>query len=118
MLYLAEHPLGKTSKSSTSDAAQILVHLPKRAAFVQCGEDIGVIYTHKTPARLDGQSLAARRLFVREQTRQAYCHPREQFEQHVVSESTTDPNTFSRWEDVEEGTEGKEVSEGVEANEP
>lgn len=93
MLYLAEHPIGKVSKTTSAESAQALLSLPKRAAWVRHGDGVGVIYTHHTPRPAPG--AAERAYFVREQTRQRYCHPREQIEDRVL---TTDPATFSRWE--------------------
>src|SRR6185312_5404085 len=104
MIYLSQHPIGKVTKSSTTDTAQMLVHLPKRAAFVKSGEDVGVIYTHPTPQRVEGQALASRQYFVQQQTRQTYCAPRAQIEQRVVSDSSTDPHSFARWEEADDAT--------------
>ena len=80
MQHLAEHPIGEPSKSSTTAIAQMLTELPIRGAFVRSGADSGAIMTFDTPEHVPDGEMAARLKFIREQTRQRYCHPRAQVE--------------------------------------
>src|SRR5262249_25087081 len=43
MVHVADNPIGKKTTLSTTDVAQMLTQLPRRAAFVRSGEEIGVI---------------------------------------------------------------------------
>ena len=79
MAYLAEHPLGKAT-TSNSNVAQLLSHLPERHAFVQASDGVWYMRTLDTPPTVDAENLNARLHFIREQTRQTYCHPRSQVE--------------------------------------
>lgn len=99
MQYLAEHPIGKVTKSTSSDVAQLLSHLPVRHAFVHASDGVWYMRTLDTPLAVDAENLAARLHFIREQTRQTYCHPRAGVEtkpEPVVAEAAT---LHSRWED-------------------
>ena len=80
MQFLATNPIGVQSQPSAAAVGQWLTHLPRRAAFVRSGEDVGVIYTHNTPARIAPTDFAARLQGIRAQTRQKYCHPRQEVE--------------------------------------
>ncbi len=101
MMYLAQNPILKGGKAPTIDFAQMLIQLPIRMALVRSGEEAGQIVTNDTPTPLVGEALEARRFFIREHTRQRYCHPRGQIE--TLIESTTPPDEFTlgRWEAVE-----------------
>lgn len=101
MMYFARNPLIKGGKVQMVDYAQILLGLPKRMALVRSGDDVGLIQTNDTPRPLVGEALEARRFFIREHTRQRYCHPRDQIE--TLIENTTPPDEFTlrRWEEVE-----------------
>jgi hypothetical protein len=80
MQHLALNPIGEPSKSSVTAIAQMLTELPVRGAFVRSGADVGAIFTFDTPEHTSGADLAGRMKFIREQTRQRYCHPRAQVE--------------------------------------
>ena len=119
MQQLALEPIGKPSPSSTTDVGRMLTNLPRRAAFVRSGQDIGVIYTHNTAPRLAGQAFTQRVQTIREQTRVKYCHPRQAVEQlfkplidedinnnvtpvvsHPLQQPKKEPTPISRWEDA------------------
>ncbi len=80
MLHLAENPIGKPSQPSTADVGKMLTSLPRRAAFVRSGNDVGVLYTHHTPQRVKNTDLRKRAAAIVLRTRQKYCHPREEVE--------------------------------------
>lgn len=86
MTYLAEHPIGAANQTGQALVAQWLTMLPRRAAFVRSGDDVGVIYTHDTPARVSGAELSQRLARIKAQTRAKYCHPREQVQQLLTAE--------------------------------
>src|SRR6266516_2104845 len=73
MAYLAVNPIGKKSTLSATDVAHMLTQLPKRAAFVRSGDDVGVIYTDDTPPPVDSATFHERLRLIRDQTRQKYC---------------------------------------------
>jgi hypothetical protein len=87
MSYLAKHPIGKVSAPSANAVGRMLTQLPRRAAFVRSGEDVGVIYTLPTPKRLSGQELTERIQLIREQTRITYCHPCEEVELRILGDA-------------------------------
>ncbi len=74
MRYVASNPLGTATAVSASDIASMLTQLPKRAAFVRSGDDVGVIYTDDTLAMCDEEEFEARLTQVKVQTIQKYCH--------------------------------------------
>jgi len=78
MAHLAEQPIGKKSQPSSTHVAQWLSSLPRRAAFVRSGDDVGMIYTFDTPHKLTGVALAERMRVIQAQTRAKYCRPRDQ----------------------------------------
>lgn len=86
MFQLARDPIGKVTEASTSEIAKMLSSLPRRAAFVRSGDDVGVIYTHNIPQRVSQAEHAARLNAIRQQTRAKYCHPREEVEQRLLAE--------------------------------
>jgi hypothetical protein len=98
MCYLAESPLGKKSSPSASDVSRMLTQLPKRAAFVRSGEDVGVIYTDKTAEHCNISELGRRYYLIRGQTRAKYCKPKEEL---VTPTSASDEPFLSRWEEVQ-----------------
>lgn len=115
MHYLAENPIGKQSASSGNGVAQMLIQLPSRAAFVKSDKAVGVIYTHDTPKQMSGDDLKGRLRFIQEQTRQMYCHPRQQIEHGFVDGMTPESaesgaverplrheTPITRWEEVDE----------------
>lgn len=105
MRYLAAHPIGKVTSATATDVAQMLTNLPKRAAFVRSGDDIGVIYTSATPAPVGPAEAGIRLQTIRQQTRAKYCHPREDVEQAFLHDEVLPLNHsegvhISRWEQV------------------
>lgn len=109
MQFLAEHPLGKATNNS-SNVAQLLSHLPIRHAFVHASDGVWYMRTLDTPPAVDAENLNARLHFIREQTRQTYCHPRSQVEAKPMSTEqpealtsapamSTESPVHSRWED-------------------
>ncbi|HEY7348098.1 MAG TPA: hypothetical protein VH599_07230 [Ktedonobacterales bacterium] len=105
MNQLAEEPIGKETRTKPADIAQMLSNLPKRAAFVRSGEDIGVIYTSATPAPVGPAEAGTRLQTIRQQTRAKYCHPREDVEQALLHDevlpiSHGEGVPISRWEQV------------------
>lgn len=109
MLHLAEFPIGKQIQANPTAVGQMLANLPKRAAFVRSGSDVGVFYTHDTPKRIKEQELLVRVRGIQAQTRLKYCHPRAEVERmfaatddpeiSVPSEPTKVPQ-LSRWEEA------------------
>jgi hypothetical protein len=89
MAYLAEHPLGKAT-TTDSNVAQLLSHLPPRHAFVQASDGVWYMKTLDTPQPVDRENLNARLYFIREHTRQTYCHPRSQVE--AIPADEVDPD--------------------------
>lgn len=100
--HLAANPIGRKSSVSATDVARMLTSLPKRAAFVRSGEDVGVMYTTDTSPWMSGVYLEEVIGFIREQTRRAYCTPKEQFatDPSVGNKPGEEP-PVSRWEEVE-----------------
>jgi hypothetical protein len=96
MVYLAEHPIGKKTGTSTNEVTQMLTKLPRRAAFVRSGDDIGVIYTDDVLPSVSGIELAARLAFIQAQTRQKYCKPKQDVE--AAAESSQPHTPISRSE--------------------
>ncbi len=84
--WLIAHPIGKATQAGPLDVAHMLVELPRRSAFIRSGTDIGVMYTNTTPLRLSGEALTQRSIIIRDQTRERYCHPRQQIEQALLAE--------------------------------
>lgn len=101
MKYLAEHPIGKVTESSTGDVAKMLTQLPPRSAFAISAKDQGVIYTHNTPQKVTGTDLEVRVAAIRDQTRKTFCRPREDVEgemragPHVMVEIPVSPDAVS-----------------------
>jgi hypothetical protein len=86
MFVLADNPIGKESEASTADVGKMLNSLPRRAAFVRSGDDVGVIYTHNTPQRVYDIELGPRIAAIRDQTRAKYCHPRGDVERGFMAD--------------------------------
>lgn len=109
MWYLAEHPIGKRTTQSIADIAQMLTMLPKRAAFVRSGDNVGVIYTDDNPQPVERSVLHQRLQAIQARTRAQYCTPKEQLEatptqppeQVEPTEPSHEPEP-SGWEEVEE----------------
>jgi hypothetical protein len=101
MKHLAENPLGKKSTLSASEVASMLTQLPRRAAFVRSGDDVGVIYTEDTLAPCDTNELRKRYYLIRGQTRQKYCRPKEELARDTDVPSKPDEPPVSRWEEVQ-----------------
>lgn len=80
MEYLAKHPIGKKMTTSTSEVAQMLSMLPRRAVFIRSGDEIGVLYTQDTPPMVTGSALRERLEHIQTQTRQFYCRPKAEAE--------------------------------------
>ena len=80
MQHLALNPIGEPSKPSGAAVAQMLTELPIRTAFVRSGADRVAIQTFDTPEHISGRDLEGRMNFIRQQTRQRYCHPRAEVE--------------------------------------
>ncbi len=99
MKHLAENPLGKRSTLSASEVASMLTQLPRRAAFVRSGDDVGVIYTEDTLPPCDTNELRKRYYLIRGQTRQKYCRPKDDDDINVGTKAN-EP-AMSRWEEVQ-----------------
>jgi hypothetical protein len=108
MFHLAHTPIGKKSALSAPDVASMLTQLPKRAAFVRSGEEVGVIYTENTLPPVDELTLRDRLHLIREQTRLKYCRNLE--EPEVTTSDELDDTMLrpivgkpqpSQWEEVE-----------------
>jgi len=84
MGYLSKHPVGKPLPTAASAVGAMLTQLPRRAAFVRSGDDVGVIYTLDTPAQLEGTLLTDRMAIIRDQTRATYCRPKQEVEQDIA----------------------------------
>jgi hypothetical protein len=80
MAYLAEHPIGKMTKGNSDAIASMLTALPVRIAFVRSGDDQGTIRTFDSPSGVQGLELNQRLRHIQRQTRETYCHPREEVE--------------------------------------
>lgn len=91
MSYLAKHPVGKMASTSANAVGQMLTQLPRRAAFVRSGEDVGVIYTLPAPKQISGRELAERLQAIQAQTRTTYCHPREEVERRILRDADSTP---------------------------
>jgi hypothetical protein len=88
MRYLAANPIGKVTESSTGNkVAQWLANLPPRTAYVQTSTNIATMRTLDIPPAVDHEALQARLFFIRQQTRQTYCHPRAEVEAVPVAKS-------------------------------
>ncbi len=112
MEYLALYPIGKKSTTSTSEVAHMLTQLPRRAAFVRSGNEVGVIYTHDTDDPVTSEEFKKRMKEIKAQTRAKYCKPKDQVEAHNLPKpedhSHQDTETVhhtalrgSRWEVTE-----------------
>lgn len=99
MAHLANEPMGKKSTLSTTDVAHMLTQLPRRAAFVRSGEDIGVIYTEDTLPMVATAILRERLAIIQAQTRQKYCRPKDQVEGNTIRQTINEPK-LSRWEEM------------------
>src|SRR6266567_6956635 len=104
--YLAKNLIGKKSVLSVSDVARMLTGLPRRAAFVRAGEDVGVIYTDDTPSMVDAATYHERLEQIQAQTRQKYCRAKDEVEKEPgdttpeSGEPVAEPE-LSWWEEVE-----------------
>jgi hypothetical protein len=102
MKHLSENPLGKKSTLSATDVAHMLTQLPRRAAFVRSGEDVGVIYTENTASPVNNGELRKRLYLIRGQTRQKYCRPKDQSVEGSMPPNPPDSEPpMPRWEEVE-----------------
>src|SRR5438067_11814516 len=73
MRWLALNPFGQKTITSEKEIARMLVSLPRRAAFVRSGDDIGVIYTEDSLPDCDEEFVEARTTQIKVQTIQKYC---------------------------------------------
>lgn len=96
MKYLSQNPIGKKSVLTVSDVASDLLRLPKRAAYVHSGSDVGVIYTDDNMPGVSGDELKYRLDYIRVNTRHNYCKKLE-----PTSPSAVKKMELSRWEEVE-----------------
>jgi hypothetical protein len=78
--YFATHPVGKMTKGGSDNIAAMLTSLPPRYAFVRSGDDQGTIRTFDSPKGVEGLELNQRLQQIQRQTRETYCHPREEVE--------------------------------------
>jgi hypothetical protein len=126
MLYLSENPIGKATEITTADVAKMLTQLPVRMALVRTGNTSTVvdrIQTDDTPPRVTGAQFDTRLATILDQTRKAFCRPREDVEgalrgatvavtappseiiNEVDDEHENDPQATrpaaDRWEDIE-----------------
>lgn len=101
MLHLALNPIGKKIAVSSAEVAHMLTQLPRRAAFIRSGEDIGAIYTDDTTAPVRGDELQERLSIIRGQTRAKYCRPVNSDGTDIDVGGKPDEPPVSRWEEVE-----------------
>lgn len=89
MRYLAAHPLGKETVATASDVGKMLNQLPRRCAWVRSGTKTGTIITHDTPpsSTMLHEDLA----FIRDHTREVYCHPKADVEKQFNGEAQSAP---------------------------
>jgi hypothetical protein len=99
MVHLAENPVGKKTSQSASEVAMMLTQLPKRAAFVRSGEDVGVIYTDDTPKAANADTVRKRHYLIRGQTRAKYCTPVELLREDTPIQDNNEP-PIMRWEEL------------------
>jgi hypothetical protein len=97
---LAANPLGKIREPKASAVAAMLTQHNNRWAFVRSGQDVGTIQTLDTPPPTVGPDLAGRLNFLREQTRQRYCHPRQDIEKSEQQPPANEGGLPARWEEV------------------
>ena len=85
LYHLVCNPIGKRTPTAQSSAeiAQMLVSLPRRAAFIRSGEEIGTIFTSDTPDMLPASLFSKRVAFITAQTRQKYCRMQSEVEQEI-----------------------------------
>jgi hypothetical protein len=88
MAYLAAHPIGKKSTLTSTHGAPMLTQLPKRAALVRSGGEVGVIYTDDTVPHVEANELQQRLYLIRSQPRQKYCRPKDQPKASLVRHLT------------------------------
>jgi hypothetical protein len=110
MVYLAKHPIGDASPLTTSELAAMLPKLPRRAAFVRSGEDVGVVYTTDTAKPVSGAEFTNRLQAIQTQTHEKYCKPKAEveagfFKASEKTETKTEPEIDSdtppqRWEEL------------------
>jgi hypothetical protein len=80
MVYLAQNPIGR----STTQVAQVLSELPKRAALVRSGEARSVIHTDDTSPPVESDDLRERLLATQKQTREKYCRSKKEGETAMI----------------------------------
>jgi hypothetical protein len=98
MRYLAENPIGKKTTLSSAEVARMLTELPRRAAFVRSGEDVGVIYTDNAPPYHFDMYMRERMFMICYQTQTKYCTSlRDKQEETQKVEKVS----VNRWEEVE-----------------
>ncbi len=73
MEYIAVHPIGETINVTPADRAHEIIQLPKRHAFVHCGNDIGRIVTAHTLPPMDEDTALGNYVLIKLQTREKYC---------------------------------------------
>ena len=89
MRYLAEHPLGNATTPGTTELAAMLSKLPHRAAWIRCGDDIGVVYTNSSAKPVSGAEFAHRLQTIEAQTREKYCTPKAEVEASFLRTTAT-----------------------------
>lgn len=99
LVWLAEHPIGKTDTASAQAVAQALSSLQQRTAFIRCNSEVGIIYTDDLPEPLTGAALAEREHVIRQQSRDKYYRPKAGIERETPMETPTEAETkTARWE--------------------
>lgn len=104
MRWLAENPIGRKTKLTSFDIAHMLTQLPRRAAFVRSGDEIGVTYTDDTLPAVAPDVLSKRLQVIQAQTRQTYCRAKSELEEEQKQETEAVEELHasrSRWEAVE-----------------
>lgn len=102
MRHLADEPIGRKTSSNSLDIAQMLTQLPRRAAFIQSGDTVSVIYTEDTAPPVTPEVLAERFKTIQEQTRIKYCTPKDKLEEELKPTIEADEMLkTTRWEVIE-----------------
>jgi hypothetical protein len=100
MNYLSLNPIGKKSTLSPVEVSHMLMQLPRRAAFVRSGQDVGVIYTDKTADHCVTGEPGKRYYLIRGQTRAKYCTAKVELDTDTNVGVKNEP-PISRWEEVQ-----------------
>lgn len=84
MFRLSSDPIGKKTTQSPAEIAQMLVSLPRRAAFIRSGEDVVTIFTEDTPEPVPASVFKQRVDHIVERTHKRYCNPKSEVEQEIM----------------------------------